>query len=77
LVAQWVANTINLVQRCVDQIVDSLHRNDAPDLHYIVEELAGEENPESDLYLSQIGMLREGYQAESSASDDCGEADDF
>lgn len=74
LVAQWVANTINLVQRSVDQIVDSLHRNDAPDLHYVVEELAGEENSESDLYLSQIGMLREGYQAKSSASD---EGDDF
>jgi ribonuclease HI len=77
LVAQWVANTVSLVQRSVDQIVDSLHGNDAPNLQYIVEELAGEENPQSDLYLSQIGMLREGYQAESPASDDSNEGDDF
>lgn len=77
LVAQWVANTVNLVQRSVDQIVESLQNGDALNVHYIAEELAGEESGESEFYHSQVGILREGHQAESFASDDFGDREDL
>jgi len=79
LVAQWVANTVNLVQRSVEQIVESLHKDDALNLQYVVEELAGDEDGESEFYLSQVGMLRECYQsqAESLASHNFGDEEDL
>lgn len=77
LVAQWVANTVNLVQRSVDQIVESLQNGDALNVHYIAEELAGEESGESEFYLSQVGILREGHHAEIFASDGFGAEEEF
>ena len=57
--------------------MESLQNGDALNVHYIAEELAGEESGESEFYLSQVEILREGHHAEIFASDGFGADEEF
>ena len=60
LVAQWLGNTIGLMQKGLDLVVAALRqREDVVEIQYIIEELSGPDSGESEIYSQQIGHLRE------------------
>ncbi len=60
LVAQWLDNTIGLMQKGLDLITAALRQGaDLVEIQYIIEELSGEDGAESEIYSQQIGFLRE------------------
>ena len=60
LVAQWLGNTLGLMQKGLDLIVAALRQGaDLVEIQYIIEELSGPDNGESEIYSQQIGHLRE------------------
>ena len=60
LVAQWLGNTIGLMQKGLDLVVAALRqREDVVEIQYIIEELSGPDSGESEIYAQQIGHLRE------------------
>jgi ribonuclease HI len=60
LVAQWLGNTIGLMQKGLDLVVAALRqREDVVEIQYIIEELSGPDSGESEMYSQQIGHLRE------------------
>jgi ribonuclease HI len=60
LVAQWLGNTIGLVQKGLDLVVAALRqREDVVEIQYIIEELSGPDSGESEIFSQQIGHLRE------------------
>jgi ribonuclease HI len=62
MVARWVANTAAIVEKTIDLVIGAIQRGDSIDLHYLVEELASNQNKESDLYSSQIGAICAGME---------------
>jgi hypothetical protein len=60
LVAQWLGNTLGLMQKGLDLIVAALRQGaDFVEIQYIIEELSGPDTGESEIYSQQIGHLRE------------------
>ena len=60
LVAQWLGNTIGLMQKGLDLVVAALRqREDVVEIQYIIEELSGPDSGESEIFSQQIGHLRE------------------
>ena len=60
LVAQWLGNTLGLMQKGLDLIVAALRQGaDLVEIQYIIEELSGPDSGESEIYSQQIGHLRE------------------
>jgi len=60
LVAQWLGNTLGLMQKGLDLIVAALRQGaDLVEIQYIIEELSGPDTWESEIYSQQIGHLRE------------------
>jgi ribonuclease HI len=60
LVAQWLGNTLGLMQKGLDLIVAALRQGAGlVEIQYIIEELSGPDNGESEIYSQQIGHLRE------------------
>jgi ribonuclease HI len=60
LVAQWLGNTIGLMQKGLDLVMAALRqREDVVEIQYIIEELSGPDSGESEIYSQQIGHLRE------------------
>ena len=60
LVAQWLENTIGLMQKGLDLIMASLQQGaDLVEIQYVIEELSGSDGAESEIYSQQIGFLRE------------------
>ena len=60
LVAQWLGNTLGLMQKGLDLIVAALRQGaDIVEIQYIIEELSGPDSGESEIYSQQIGHLRE------------------
>jgi len=60
LVAQWLGNTLGLMQKGLDLIVAALRQGaDLVEIQYIIEELSGPDTGESEIYSQQIGHLRE------------------
>jgi ribonuclease HI len=60
LVAQWLGNTIGLMQKGLDLVVAALRqREDVVEIQYIIEELSGPDSGESEIYSQQVGHLRE------------------
>ena len=66
LVAQWLGNTLGLMQKGLDLIVAALRQGaDLVEIQYIIEELSGPDSGESEIYSQQIGHLRERALAET------------
>jgi ribonuclease HI len=60
LVAQWLGNTLGLMQKGLDLIVAALRQGaDLVEIQYIIEELSGPDTGESEIYSQQVGHLRE------------------
>ena len=60
LVAQWLGNTIELMQKGLEMVVAALRqRADPVEIQYIIEELSGADIGEPQIYSEQIGYLRE------------------
>jgi ribonuclease HI len=60
LVAQWLGNTLGLMQKGLDLIVAALRQSaDLVEIQYIIEELSGPDTGESEIYSQQVGHLRE------------------
>ncbi len=60
LVAQWLNNTIGLMQQSLDLISNALQSGEGlVEIQYIIEELSGAENGESEMFAEQLGQLRE------------------
>jgi ribonuclease HI len=60
LVAQWLGNTLGLMQKGLDLIVAALRQGAGlVEIQYIIEELSGPDTGESEIYSQQIGHLRE------------------
>ncbi len=62
LVAQWLNNTIGLVQQSLNLLTNALQSGqDLSEIQYIIEELSGADNGESEMFAEQVGQLRERY----------------
>jgi hypothetical protein len=60
LVAQWLNNTIGLVQQSLDLLANALQTGqDLSEIQYIIEELSGADDGESEIFAEQVGQLRE------------------
>ena len=60
LVAQWLGNTIDLMRKGLETVVGALRqRADLVEIQYIIEELSGADIAEPEIYLEQVGYLRE------------------
>ena len=60
LVAQWLGNTVELMQKGLEMVVAALRqRADLVEIQYIVEKLSGADIAEPEIYSEQIGYLRE------------------
>jgi hypothetical protein len=60
LVAQWLGNTIELMQKGLEMVVAALRqRADLVEIQYIIEELSGADIGEPEMYSEQVGYLRE------------------
>jgi ribonuclease HI len=62
MVAQWLSNTVEIVEKSVDLVIGAIERGDSIDLQYLAEELASAEIKESDLYASQVGCISLGME---------------
>ena len=68
LVAQWLNNTIGLVQQSLDLLANALRGGeDLVEIQYIVEELSGADNGQSEMFAEQVGQLRERHFPECEA----------
>jgi hypothetical protein len=57
IVSQWLANAAAIVDRSIALLIAAIERGDLVDLHYLSDELAGANTPESDLFASQVEGL--------------------
>lgn len=68
LVTQWLNNTIGLMQQSLDLISNALQSGEGlVEIQYIIEELSGAENGESEMFAEQLGQLRERHFPECDA----------
>lgn len=77
MVAQWVQNTVAIVQKCVDEIVQAIESGKELDLQYLVEEMAGMEAGGGEVFGAQVEQMRSSWDTppEAAAEDECGEAE--
>lgn len=60
LVAQWLNNTIGLVNQSLSLLANALQTGqDLSEIQYIIEELSGADNGDSEIFAEQVGQLRE------------------